>query len=345
MFFKKRNWDNPDFLDGIAVDGFVAKEGFVSAKFNPPDTLDLVLRAPNHINHEALFELLSVHLAKMGVGALNLDIKVGQDLQQKAQRHPRIKCVLAIGSGKGGVGKSTTCVALALALAKLGYRIGVLDADIYGPSLPHMMDATGQVYAEDGKFVPMDTQGIALLSIGHLLDNADTPIAWRGVKATGALVQMFFDTHWPSLDYLLIDLPPGTGDIALTLAQKVRVDGAVVVTTPQNIALLDATKGLNMFIKTGIPVLGVIENMALHICSKCGHGEAIFGTDGGQSLAQRHQVPLLGRLPLDSDIRAKLDTGMPWALFDSSKGVPYMQIAQILAQKTAHLLVDDGRIF
>ena len=210
--------------------------------------------------------------------------------QASLAAHPRIRHIIVVASGKGGVGKSTTTVNIALALQKLGNRVGVLDADIYGPSMPTMLGvADVKPQLENEQFVPVDAHGIAMLSIGSLLDGENTPVAWRGPKATGALMQLYNQTNWPQLDYLVIDMPPGTGDIQLTLAQRIPVTGAVIVTTPQHVALLDAQKGIEMFNKTSIPVLGVVENMALHTCSNCNHTEAIFGTGGGEMIAEQYQ--------------------------------------------------------
>ncbi|OOR89948.1 Fe-S-binding ATPase [Moraxella caviae] len=243
--------------------------------------------------------------------------------------HPRIRHIIVVASGKGGVGKSTTTVNLALALQKLGKRVGILDADIYGPSIPDMLGVAGvKPQVENDQFVPIDAHGIAMLSIGSLLDGESTPVAWRGIKATGALMQLYNQTNWPQLDYLVVDMPPGTGDVQLTLAQRIPVTGAVIVTTPQHIALLDAQKGMEMFIKTQIPVLGVVENMALHTCSNCGHTEAIFGADGGDKLAQAYQVPLLGQLPLAAGIRKQMDAGTPSVLADDDFAKHYLAIAQ-----------------
>ena len=215
--------------------------------------------------------------------------------QASLTAHPRIRHIIVVASGKGGVGKSTTTVNIALALQKLGNRVGVLDADIYGPSMPTMLGVDKvKPELENEQFVPIEAHGLAMLSIGSLLDSDNTPVAWRGPKATGALMQLYNQTNWPQLDYLVIDMPPGTGDIQLTLAQRIPVTGAVIVTTPQHIALLDAQKGIEMFNKTNIPVLGVVENMALHTCSNCNHTEAIFGTGGGEKIAEQYHVPLLG---------------------------------------------------
>ncbi len=248
--------------------------------------------------------------------------------QSELAAHPRITHIVVVASGKGGVGKSTTTVNLALALQKLGKKVGVLDADIYGPSIPAMLGVAGiKPQVEHDQFVPIDANGLAALSIGNLIDSDDTPVAWRGIKATGALMQLYNQTNWPTLDYLLIDMPPGTGDIQLTLAQRIPVTGAVIVTTPQHIALLDAKKGIEMFNKTSIPVLGIVENMALHTCSQCGHTEAIFGSGGGDAMATSYGVPLLGQLPLDASIRASMDKGEPQALQQAHLGQHYLDIA------------------
>lgn len=228
--------------------------------------------------------------------------------------HPRIRNILAIGSGKGGVGKSTTAVNLALALAAEGARVGVLDADVYGPSIPTMLGLSGKPDSPDGKSIlPMRAHGIEAMSIGLLVDQ-DTPMIWRGPMATSALTQLLTDTLWggdEALDYLLVDLPPGTGDIQLTLAQKIPVAGAVIVTTPQDVATLDARKALKMFEKVEVAVLGLVENMAQHVCTRCGHVEHLFGAGGGQRMAAQYGVPLLGSLPLEIGIREQGDAGVP----------------------------------
>lgn len=225
--------------------------------------------------------------------------------------HPRIRNVVAVASGKGGVGKSTTAVNLALALAGQGLRVGVLDADIYGPSVPAMLGLSGRPESPDNKSIePLRAFGLEAMSIGLLID-PDTPMVWRGPMATSALTQLFNDTLWGELDILVVDLPPGTGDIQLTLSQKIPVAGAVIVTTPQEIATLDARKALKMFEKVGVAVLGVVENMALHTCSHCGHVEHLFGQGGGEAMAAQYGIPLLGSLPLDIAIREQGDAGMP----------------------------------
>lgn len=268
--------------------------------------------------------------------------------QASLAAHPRIRHIIVVASGKGGVGKSTTTVNIALALQKLGNRVGVLDADIYGPSMPTMLGVDSvKPELENEQFVPVNAHGIAMLSIGSLLDGDSTPVAWRGPKATGALMQLYNQTNWPQLDYLVIDMPPGTGDIQLTLAQRIPVTGAVIVTTPQHIALLDAQKGIEMFNKTNIPVLGVVENMALHTCSNCNHTEAIFGTGGGELIAEQYHVPLLGQLPLASGIRAQVDKGEPSVLADDEFAPYYLNIAKNIEANINKFAkpVDDKRIF
>ena len=268
--------------------------------------------------------------------------------QASLAAHPRIRHIIVVASGKGGVGKSTTTVNIALALQKLGNRVGVLDADIYGPSMPTMLGVDKvKPELENEQFVPIDAHGLAMLSIGSLLDGDNTPVAWRGPKATGALMQLYNQTNWPQLDYLVIDMPPGTGDIQLTLAQRIPVTGAVIVTTPQHIALLDAQKGIEMFNKTNIPVLGVVENMALHTCSNCNHTEAIFGTGGGEKIAEQYHVPLLGQLPLASGIRAQVDKGEPSVLADDEFAPYYLSIAKNIEANINKFAkpVDDKRIF
>ena len=251
--------------------------------------------------------------------------------------HPRIRNVVAVGSGKGGVGKSTTAVNLALALQRLGARVGVLDADVYGPSVPAMLGLSGRPESPDGKSIePMRAFGIEAMSIGLLVEQ-DTPMIWRGPMATSALMQLFTDTLWGDLDYLVVDLPPGTGDIQLTLAQKIPVAGAVVVTTPQEIATLDARKAVAMFNKVEVPVLGIVENMAMHVCSNCGHVEHVFGHGGAQAMAERYGVPLLGSLPLDLRIREQGDAGAPVVVAapDAAPAQAYLAAAQALATALA----------
>ncbi len=248
---------------------------------------------------------------------------------------PGVRNIIAVSSGKGGVGKSTTSVNLALALADEGARVGVLDADIYGPSLPRMLGISGRPRSYDGKrFQPLMNYGIQAMSAGFLVDEEE-PMIWRGSMVTQALEQLMRDTEWKDLDYLVVDMPPGTGDIQLTLAQRIKVAGAVIVTTPQDIALLDATRGLKMFEKVGVPVLGVIENMGLHCCSQCGHEEHVFGDGGGARMAEKYGLDFLGALPLDIRIREHADRGMPTVVADpdGSLAASYRRIARLVAAR------------
>ncbi|PLK48680.1 iron-sulfur cluster carrier protein ApbC [Uliginosibacterium sp. TH139] len=251
---------------------------------------------------------------------------------------PGVKNIIAISSGKGGVGKSTTTVNLALALAQEGARVGILDADIYGPSQPQMLGiAEAQPESDDGKTMrPLEAHGLQANSIGFLID-PEQPMVWRGPMVTQALRQLLFDTRWNDLDYLVIDMPPGTGDIQLTLAQTVPVTGAVIVTTPQDIALLDARKGLKMFEKVGIPILGIVENMSIHVCSNCGHAEHIFGAGGGEAMCADYEVPFLGALPLDIKIRSQTDAGSPTVAAEPESAIAdaYRTIARKVAVSIA----------
>ncbi len=276
----------------------------------------------------------------------NPPIEKAAPQQRDVPKHSRIQNIILVSSGKGGVGKSTTTVNLALALQKLGLKVGVLDADIYGPSIPTMLGNAGHTpLIEAENFVPLEAYGMAVLSIGHLTGDHNTPVAWRGPKATGALMQLFNQTLWPELDVLVIDMPPGTGDIQLTLAQRIPVTGAVIVTTPQNVALMDATKGIELFNKVKIPVLGVIENMSTHICSNCGYEEQIFGTGGGDQLADQYQIPLLGRLPLNVQIRENTDAGKPSVIAEDEAAESYIEIARKIAEKLPQHSRDEKRIF
>ncbi|WP_180094324.1 MULTISPECIES: iron-sulfur cluster carrier protein ApbC [unclassified Acinetobacter] len=276
----------------------------------------------------------------------NPPIQKAAPQQRDVPKHPRIKNVILVSSGKGGVGKSTTTVNLALALQQLGLKVGVLDADIYGPSIPTMLGNAGRTpMIEAEQFVPIEAYGMAVLSIGHLTGDNNTPVAWRGPKATGALMQLFNQTLWPDLDVLVIDMPPGTGDIQLTLAQRIPVTGAVIVTTPQNVALMDATKGIELFNRVHIPVMGVVENMSTHICSNCGHEEQIFGTGGGDQLSAQYDIPLLGRLPLNVQIRENADAGKPSVIAGDDAAESYMAIAQKIADALPQAEKDKNRIF
>jgi ATP-binding protein involved in chromosome partitioning len=262
---------------------------------------------------------------------------VAHAVQRGVKLLPNVKNIIAVASGKGGVGKSTTAVNLALALASEGASVGMLDADIYGPSQPMMLGITGRPESRDGKTLePMEGHGIQASSIGFMID-MDTPMVWRGPMVTQALEQLLRETNWRELDYLVIDMPPGTGDIHLTLSQKIPVTGAVIVTTPQDIALLDARKGLKMFEKVGIPILGIVENMAMHVCSNCGHVEHIFGQGGGERMAKEYDVDYLGGLPLDIRIREQADSGKPTVVSDPDGPIAeaYRRIARLVAVKIA----------
>lgn len=293
-----------------------------------------------------LEDALSAQLAAAGV-SLPLRLSLVADIpahavQRQLKPLERIRNVVAVASGKGGVGKSTVAANLALAWAAAGARVGLLDADIYGPSQPIMMGVAGQrPSSPDGKRInPLLAHGVKLMSIGALVD-AEQAMVWRGPMATSALTQLLSDTDWGDLDYLVVDMPPGTGDIQLTLAQRVPVAGAVVVTTPQEIALADARKGITMFQKVAVPVLGVVENMSLHVCSACGHAEAVFGEGGGDKLAAECDTALLGRLPLDARIRAEADGGTPSVVAapDSARAKSYRDFAR----RTAVALAKRGR--
>ena len=276
--------------------------------------------------------------ATPGAGPTRVEVSwqvAAQAVQGSLQRLPGIRNVIAVASGKGGVGKSTTAVNLALALSAEGAKVGILDADIYGPSQPRMLGISGRPESNDGNSLePMNSYHLQAMSIGFLIDE-ETPMIWRGPMVTQALEQLLNDTNWSDLDYLVIDLPPGTGDTQLTLAQKVPVSGAVIVTTPQDIALLDARKGLKMFQKVEVPVLGIVENMSTHICSQCGHEEHIFGSGGGQSMADQYGIDLLGSLPLDIHIREETDSGKPTVVAqpDSRATAIYREIARKTAAK------------
>ena len=268
--------------------------------------------------------------------AVNTGWKVASHkVQGELKPFSNIRNIIAVASGKGGVGKSSTSVNLALALARDGARVGILDADIYGPSIPRMLGASGQPDTDGKRITPKRAHGLQLMSIGFLIDE-ETPMIWRGPMVTSALQQLLTETDWDNLDYLVIDLPPGTGDIQLTLAQKVPVAGAVIVTTPQDIALLDARKALQMFRKVEVPVLGVVENMSTHVCSQCGHEEAIFGSGGGAAMSEKYGIPLLGQLPLALEIREGLDNGRPIVAVNPAS--PLADAYMAFARRTAGAL-------
>ncbi len=296
-------------------------------------------------------QVINAIKAVPGVGNVSANVYskiVSHAVQKGVKLVPGVKNIIAIASGKGGVGKSTTAVNLALALFAEGAKVGILDADIYGPSQPQMLGiADQQPDTSDGKKLePMQAHGLQAMSIGFLID-PETPMVWRGPMVTQALTQLLGDTNWSDLDYLVVDLPPGTGDIQLTLAQQVPVTGAVIVTTPQDIALLDARKGLKMFEKVGIPILGIVENMSIHICSNCGHEEHIFGTGGGEKMSKDYAVEMLGSLPLDRNIREQVDSGSPSVVAEPEGRVTeiYKGIARRIAVKIAEQAKDHSAKF
>jgi|SRR5690554_1766950 len=314
-------------------------------------SLDIVLGYPSNSVQDEIRRLVHDKLKTIpDIGDITVTVGsriASHSVQRGVPLLPNIKNIIAVASGKGGVGKSTTAVNLALALANEGASVGILDADIYGPSQPQMLGINTRPESTDGKSMePLQAHGIQAMSIGFLVD-VDTPMVWRGPMVTGALEQLLRDTRWKDLDYLVIDLPPGTGDIQLTLSQKVPVTGAVIVTTPQDIALLDARKGLKMFEKVGIPILGIIENMSTHICSNCGHEEHIFGTGGAAAMCADYNVELLGSLPLDIKIREQADGGKPTVIAepDSKIAATYKQIARKIGIKLSQKALDHSSKF
>ena len=294
--------------------------------------------------------LIDAARSVQGVGNVSANLSwkvVAHEVQRGVKLLPNVKNIVAVASGKGGVGKSTTTVNLALALAAEGAAVGILDADIYGPSQPMMMGIEGRPESSDGKTMePMRKHGVEVMSIGFMVD-ADNPMIWRGPMVTQALEQLLRQTNWGNLDYLIVDMPPGTGDIALTLSQRVPLTGAVIVTTPQDIALLDAKKGLKMFDKVGVPILGVVENMAVHVCSNCGHVEHIFGADGGRRMAAQYGVEYLGALPLDLRIREQADSGHASVVAqpDGEIAALYKAMARRVAVKIAQRAKDFSSKF
>ncbi|OYQ39697.1 Fe-S-binding ATPase [Rhodoferax sp. TH121] len=303
--------------------------------------LDLELGYPAKSQWPAMVEALSA-AAKTVPGVSSVTITpstkvIPHAVQRGVQLLPGVKNIVAVASGKGGVGKSTTAANLALALAAEGATVGLLDADIYGPSQPMMMGIEGRPESSDGKTMdPMRNHGVQVMSIGFLVDG-DQAMIWRGPMATQALEQLLRQTNWQDLDYLIVDMPPGTGDIQLTLSQRVPMTGAVVVTTPQDIALLDAKKGIKMFEKVGVPILGIVENMAVHVCTNCGHVEHIFGADGGKKMAAGYGMAYLGALPLALHIREQADSGRPTVVAEPEGDVAklYKGMARQVAVKIA----------
>lgn len=314
--------------------------------------IELVLGFPCADYADELKKALQEHLGPL-LGQLRLELKLGSQITAHAVQRTlkplsNVKNIVAVASGKGGVGKSTTAANLALAWVAQGAKVGLLDADIYGPSQPLMMGLAGaKPVSADGKHLtPLRAHGVEVMSIGFMID-AEQPMAWRGPMVTSALTQLLGETNWGELDYLVVDMPPGTGDIQLTLAQRVPVSGAVIVTTPQDIALLDARKGLKMFEKVEVRVLGVVENMSMHVCSQCGHVEHIFGSGGGARMAAQYGVQLLGELPLDIRIREDADGGSPTVVAEpgSVRAQAYMRMARRTAARLATLNKDYSRAF
>ncbi|HXF67353.1 MAG TPA: iron-sulfur cluster carrier protein ApbC [Burkholderiales bacterium] len=314
-------------------------------------SVEIVLGYPAKSQLEPIRQQVLEKLKSLpGVGQASVTVQmkiVSHAVQRGVKLVPGIKNIVAVASGKGGVGKSTVAANLALALAAEGASVGVLDADIYGPSQPIMLGIRGRPESRDGKSLePMEGYGLQAMSIGFLID-VDTPMVWRGPMVTQALEQLLNDTRWREVDYLVVDLPPGTGDIQLTLAQRVPVTGAVIVTTPQDIALIDARKGLKMFEKVGIPILGIVENMSLYICPQCGHEERIFGEGGGERMGRDYDVEFLGALPLDRNIREQADSGRPTVVSDPEGRVAqiYKKIARRVAVKIAEKAQDHSAAF
>ncbi|WP_431110934.1 iron-sulfur cluster carrier protein ApbC [Variovorax paradoxus] len=331
---------------------FVATRSLKNLQISDGDvSFDLELGYPAKSQHPALRKAL-VAAAKTVPGVSNVSVNIvtkviSHAVQRGVQLMPNVKNIIAVASGKGGVGKSTTAANLALALAAEGAAVGLLDADIYGPSQPMMLGIEGRPESEDGKTMePLENHGVQVMSIGFLVDQ-DEAMIWRGPMATQALEQLLRQTNWKDLDYLIVDMPPGTGDIQLTLSQRVPMTGAVIVTTPQDIALLDAKKGIKMFEKVGVPILGIVENMAVHICSNCGHVEHIFGSEGGKKMAAQYEMEYLGALPLDINIRLQADSGKPTVVADPDGEVAgiYKAVARQVAVGIAEKAKDFSSKF
>ena len=341
-------------IDPNTKKDFLASRAIKNIEINGNDlSLDILLGYPAKSVWDEIRSMVEDHLRDNLPSIKQLSVNVSSKIvPHAAQRGIKlvdgIKNIIAVASGKGGVGKSTTAVNIALALAAEGARVGILDADIYGPSQPTMMGIKGQPVSRDGKSIePMQKYGLQVMSIGFMIHGEDVPMVWRGPMVTQALDQLLNQTHWDALDYLIVDMPPGTGDIQLTLSQKVPVTGAIIVTTPQDIALMDARKGLKMFEKVNVPVLGIVENMSVHVCSNCGHAEHIFGTGGGERMATQYGVELLGALPLDGRIREEVDGGRPTVVAapDSARGEAYLALARRTAGELARRSRDRSGAF
>ncbi|MEQ1525178.1 MAG: iron-sulfur cluster carrier protein ApbC [Gallionella sp.] len=356
MSFNEANVQNAlkNLIDPNTKKDFVSGKSVKNIKINGNDvSLDILLGYPAKSVWDEIRAMVEAHLkaALPSVGKVTANVSskvVPHAVQRGVKLVEGVKNIIAVASGKGGVGKSTTAVNLALALAAEGARVGVLDADIYGPSQPTMLGIKGQPVSKDGKSMePMNNHGLQAMSIGFMIDGDDSPMVWRGPMVTQALDQLLHQTRWDNLDYLVVDLPPGTGDIQLTLAQKVPVTGAVIVTTPQDIALMDARKGLKMFEKVGIKIVGIVENMSTHICSQCGHEEHIFGAGGGEKMCADYDVEFLGGLPLDIRIREQADSGNPTVVADPDGKIArvYKQIARRVAVKVADMAQDHSAAF
>jgi ATP-binding protein involved in chromosome partitioning len=341
-------------IDPNTKKDFVSGKSVKNVKVSGTDvSLDILLGYPAKSVWGEIRAMVEAHLkaALPGAGSIVVSVTskvVPHAVQRGVKLVDGVKNIIAVASGKGGVGKSTTAVNLALALAAEGARVGILDADIYGPSQPTMLGISGQPKSSDGQSIePMTNYDIQSMSIGYMIAGDDAPMIWRGPMVTQALDQLLRQTKWDNLDYLVVDLPPGTGDIQLTLSQKVPVTGAVIVTTPQDIALLDARKGLKMFEKVGIKIIGIVENMSTHICSKCGHEEHIFGAGGGEKMCADYNTEFLGGLPLDITIREQADSGKPTVVADPDGNIAkdYKKIARRVAVKVAEMAQDHSAVF
>ena len=339
-------------LDPNTKIDFVAAKNVKNLKVADGDvSLDIVLGYPAKSQFDSIRKLV-INAVRELPGVKNVSVNVSSQIVSHAVQRgvkllPGVKNIIAIASGKGGVGKSTTAVNLALALAAEGAQVGILDADIYGPSQPMMLGITGRPESvEENTIEPMEGHGLQASSIGFLIEE-DAPMVWRGPMVTSALEQLLRQTRWRDLDYLIVDMPPGTGDIQLTLSQKVPVTGSVIVTTPQDIALLDARKGLKMFEKVGVPIIGIIENMSTYVCTQCGHEEHIFGSGGGEKMCKEYGVDFLGALPLNLSIREQADAGRPTVVADPDGAISaiYRSIARQIAIRVATLSKDMSSKF